>query len=114
MGTTDPAERIDRLEVALSALAEQVATLTSAMGPASAPATVAPTAPVTSAPTPDLPEQFWALRGVHENIPAPGGVVFAGSGTVPGVGVPMVLVSGRLAAERVTGKDPAYRSRAWR
>ena len=29
------------------------------------------------------------------------GVVFAGSGTVPGVGVPMVLVSGRLAAERV-------------
>ena len=30
-------------------------------------------------------------------------VVFAGSGTVPGVGVPMVLVSGRLAAERITG-----------
>lgn len=30
-------------------------------------------------------------------------VVFAGSGTVPGVGVPMVLVSGRLAAQRVTG-----------
>lgn len=30
-------------------------------------------------------------------------VVFAGSGTVPGVGVPMVLVSGRLAAARVTG-----------
>lgn len=29
------------------------------------------------------------------------GLVFAGSGTVPGVGVPMVLVSGRLAAERV-------------
>jgi phytoene desaturase len=29
--------------------------------------------------------------------------VFAGSGTVPGVGVPMVLVSGRLAAERITG-----------
>ena len=41
-------------------------------------------------------------------------VVFAGSGTVPGVGVPMVLVSGRLAAERVTGRDPGYRSRAWR
>jgi len=40
-------------------------------------------------------------------------VVFAGSGTTPGVGVPMVLVSGRLAAERVTGPDPAYRSRAW-
>jgi phytoene desaturase len=29
-------------------------------------------------------------------------VVFAGSGTRPGVGVPMVLISGRLAAERIT------------
>lgn len=29
------------------------------------------------------------------------GLVFAGSGTVPGVGVPMVLVSGKLAARRV-------------
>jgi phytoene desaturase len=29
------------------------------------------------------------------------GLVFTGSGTVPGVGVPMVLISGRLAAERV-------------
>ena len=29
------------------------------------------------------------------------GLVFAGSSTVPGVGVPMVLISGRLAAERV-------------
>jgi phytoene desaturase len=29
------------------------------------------------------------------------GLVFAGSGTVPGVGVPMVLISGRLAADRV-------------
>ncbi|HEX4867874.1 MAG TPA: phytoene desaturase family protein [Acidimicrobiales bacterium] len=29
------------------------------------------------------------------------GLVFAGSGTVPGVGVPMVLVSGLLAAQRV-------------
>ena len=32
-------------------------------------------------------------------------VVFAGSGTRPGVGVPMVLVSGRLAAERIVGAD---------
>ena len=40
-------------------------------------------------------------------------VVFAGSGTQPGVGVPMVLISGRLAAERITGPDPAYKSRAW-
>jgi phytoene desaturase len=29
------------------------------------------------------------------------GLVFAGSGTVPGVGVPMVLISGKLAAARV-------------
>jgi phytoene desaturase len=41
-------------------------------------------------------------------------VVFTGSGTQPGVGVPMVLVSGRLAAERVLGVDPGYRSRARR
>ncbi len=39
---------------------------------------------------------------------APGleNVVFTGSGTQPGVGVPMVLVSGRLAAERITGPRP--------
>jgi phytoene desaturase len=43
-----------------------------------------------------------------------GNVVFAGSSTTPGVGVPMVLISGRLAAERLTGRDPAYRSLAWR
>jgi len=36
---------------------------------------------------------------------APGleNVVFTGSGTQPGVGVPMVLISGRLAAQRITG-----------
>jgi phytoene desaturase len=39
-------------------------------------------------------------------------VVFAGSGTQPGVGVPMVLISGRLAAERILGKDKNYNSRA--
>ena len=63
----------------------------------------------------------WAARGMEQGAPfaaahsffqtgpfrppnieqrAPG-LVFAGSGTVPGVGVPMVLLSGRLAAERV-------------
>ena len=41
-------------------------------------------------------------------------VVFTGSGTLPGVGVPMVLVSGRLAAERVLGHDRSYTSRAYR
>ena len=39
-------------------------------------------------------------------------VVFAGSGTTPGVGVPMVLISGRLAAERITGPQASYHSRA--
>lgn len=33
-------------------------------------------------------------------------VVFAGTGTQPGVGVPMVLISGRLAAERIVGATP--------
>jgi phytoene desaturase len=41
-------------------------------------------------------------------------VVFTGSGTQPGVGVPMVLLSGRLAAERIGGGDGRYKSRAWR
>jgi len=41
-------------------------------------------------------------------------VVFTGSGTQPGVGVPMVLISGRLAAERILGKDKNYVSRAIR
>jgi phytoene desaturase len=39
-------------------------------------------------------------------------VVFTGSGTRPGVGVPPVLISGRLAAERITGTDRRYRSKA--
>jgi phytoene desaturase len=34
-------------------------------------------------------------------------VVLAGSSVQPGVGVPMVLISGRLAAERITGPAPA-------
>ena len=38
------------------------------------------------------------------------GLVFAGSGTVPGVGIPMVLVSGRLAAERVSKYLPSGRT----
>ncbi len=38
-------------------------------------------------------------------------VVFAGSGTQPGVGVPMVLISGRIAAERIVGPLPRSLSR---
>jgi phytoene desaturase len=63
----------------------------------------------------------WARRGMERGTPfaashtfgqtgpfRPGNlafdnVVFVGSGTQPGVGVPMVLVSGRLAAERIVG-----------
>lgn len=37
-------------------------------------------------------------RNVDRRVP---GLVFAGSGTTPGVGIPMVMVSGKLAAERV-------------
>jgi len=37
-------------------------------------------------------------NNVSRKVP---GLVFVGSGTVPGVGVPMVLLSGRLAADRV-------------
>jgi phytoene desaturase len=36
-------------------------------------------------------------------IPGKDNVVLAGSGTTPGVGVPTVLLSGKLAAERITG-----------
>ena len=72
----------------------------------------------------------WAARGMAQGAPfaaahsfvqtgpfRPGNlwgrnVVFTGSGTQPGVGVPMVLISGRLAAERITGPDRNYHSRA--
>ncbi len=37
-------------------------------------------------------------------------LVFCGANTQPGVGVPMVLLSGRLAAERITGIHPSGRS----
>ena len=39
-------------------------------------------------------------NNVSRRVP---GLAFVGSGTVPGVGVPMVLLSGRLAADRVEG-----------
>jgi phytoene desaturase len=66
----------------------------------------------------------WAARGMERGAPfasahsflqtgpfRPGNrwgenVVFVGSGTQPGVGVPMVLVSGRIAAERIVGPLP--------
>jgi phytoene desaturase len=63
----------------------------------------------------------WARRGMERGTPfaaahsffqtgpfrpsnlAFDNVVFVGSGTQPGVGVPMVMISGRLAAERIVG-----------
>lgn len=42
-------------------------------------------------------------RNVDRRVP---GLVFAGSGTTPGVGVPMVLMSGKHAAWRVAGRTP--------
>ena len=39
--------------------------------------------------------------GYGLNLIAVPGLAFVGSSTVPGVGVPMVLLSGRLAAQRV-------------
>jgi len=65
--------------------------------------------------------QGWAAQGLERGTPfslahtffqtgpfRPGnvdrrvpGLVFTGMGTVPGVGIPMVLISGRLAADRV-------------
>ena len=45
------------------------------------------------------------------NVLAPD-VVLAGAGTTPGVGVPMVLVSGRLAAQRLLGDRVPARSMA--
>jgi hypothetical protein len=49
-------------------------------------------------------EQARKLRGRKPKSPVPNAeahVVFVGSGTRPRVGVPMVLISGRLAAERI-------------
>ena len=43
--------------------------------------------------------------------PGVSNVVFAGAGTHPGVGVPTVLISGRLAAERLTGGSGSRRGR---
>jgi len=40
----------------------------------------------------------WRPNNIDPRVP---GVVFTGSSTVPGVGVPMVLVSGKLAAQRI-------------
>jgi phytoene desaturase len=37
-------------------------------------------------------------------------VVLAGCGTTPGVGIPPVVLSGRLAAERITGPSPRRRA----
>ncbi len=50
--------------------------------------------------------QTGPFRPANTNRHLPG-LVFAGAGTTPGVGVPMVLLSGRLAAERIEQYLPA-------
>ena len=45
----------------------------------------------------------WKVGVVAQSHPVIENLLFAGSNTQPGVGVPMVLLSGRLAAERITG-----------
>ncbi|WP_018686264.1 phytoene desaturase family protein [Actinokineospora enzanensis] len=44
-------------------------------------------------------------------VPGVDNVVLAGCGTTPGVGVPPVLVSGRLAAQRIAGRAPGAERR---
>ena len=55
-----------------------------------------------------LSHHFFQTGPFRPNNVVPGlaGLVFVGSSTVPGVGVPTVLVSGRLAADRVEGRSP--------
>jgi phytoene desaturase len=60
-----------------------------------------------------LSHTFWQTGpfrpgNVERRVP---GLFFAGSGTVPGVGVPMVLISGKLAAQRVRDYLPGRGTR---
>jgi hypothetical protein len=50
-------------------------------------------------------------NNVNRKVP---GLVFTGSSTLPGVGVPMVLVSGKLAAARVDDYAASEMKRARR
>ncbi|MCU1401620.1 MAG: phytoene desaturase [Acidimicrobiales bacterium] len=50
--------------------------------------------------------QTGPFRPPNTEARAPG-LVFAGAATVPGVGVPMVLISGKLAAQRIIEMDPS-------
>lgn len=49
-------------------------------------------------------------RNIDERVP---GLAFTGGGTVPGVGVPMVMLSGRLAAQRIEQYAVATRTVRW-
>ena len=60
-----------------------------------------------AAGTPFAPAHTFRQTGPFRpgNIhPSLSNVVFVGSGTRPGVGVPMVLICGRLAAQRIIGR----------
>ena len=54
----------------------------------------------------------WPRRGRSGRgnlVAALANAVLAGCGTTPGVGIPPVLISGRLAAQRITGAPDAPR-----
>ena len=52
-----------------------------------------------------------ALSACANTVRGVDNVVLAGCGTTPGVGIPPVLISGRLAAQRVTGGAAGTRGR---
>jgi len=56
--------------------------------------------------------QTGSFRPANFDRRAPG-LVFVGCGTNPGVGIPMVLISARLAAERIEGMDRSRNRRQW-
>jgi phytoene desaturase len=49
-------------------------------------------------------------RNIDDRVP---GLAFVGGATVPGVGVPMVMLSGRLAAQRIDRYAEATRTVKW-
>jgi phytoene desaturase len=59
-----------------------------------------------------VPRQTGPFRtpNVDRGIP---GLAFAGAGTTPGLGVPMVVLSGKLAAERIDAYGTATRTVRW-
>ena len=71
---------------------------------------MAPAAGMLAAGTPFSLAHTFAQTGPFRPrnlVPGLDNAVLAGCGTTPGVGIPPVLISGRLAAQRVTGATRA-------